>query len=422
MHLHKLEAWGMVVGLMFSELLVAAVAAFVVILSPPTKHQHYRFQSNNQQTPTSFLPLATSRTRKGAISSITGSMEAASVEAAIIKKKPSPSWFPTRIQDTLDGSYEDTVPRLFLRHVVVETQEMAQVAMDHYYDQQLLHSESDTPSASWSLEEADPFGRVAMMLSIERSTAPQGGSLGWIEAPSRNESGFDGASLEASSSAFPSHLVRQLFARRPKMGDVHVLHDERRDQWHVVQVAEVWLQPNWSQAALYANSNLTGTTERNQVVESAAVVGQFAGQNRIFPRQKKLRGLGVLPQFPSNLQSYAIQTAGCQMNAADSERLSGVLQNDLGLQWVDAVSSPSSTRDFPDVVILNTCSIRDHAEQKVYNALGPYAAAKRKGRQLVLVVTGCVAQQEGERLLKRIPEIDAVLGPQVRKLMRQVKK
>jgi tRNA-2-methylthio-N6-dimethylallyladenosine synthase len=64
----------------------------------------------------------------------------------------------------------------------------------------------------------------------------------------------------------------------------------------------------------------------------------------------------------------------------------------------------------PDVLVLNTCSIRDHAEQKLYDTLGPYAAAKRNGRQMAVIVTGCVAQQEGERLLRRIPEIDAVLG------------
>lgn len=57
-------------------------------------------------------------------------------------------------------------------------------------------------------------------------------------------------------------------------------------------------------------------------------------------------------------------------------------------------------------------SIRDHAEQKLYDTLGPYAARKRKGEQIALIVTGCVAQQEGEALLRRVPEIDVVLGPQ----------
>lgn len=93
------------------------------------------------------------------------------------------------------------------------------------------------------------------------------------------------------------------------------------------------------------------------------------------------------------------------MNVADSERLAGVLQSQLNLT---AAVSPYQA----DVVIFNTCSIRDHAEQKLYDSLGPFAAMKRKGKQLAIIVTGCVAQQEGESLLKRVPEIDAVLGPQ----------
>lgn len=83
-------------------------------------------------------------------------------------------------------------------------------------------------------------------------------------------------------------------------------------------------------------------------------------------------------------------------------QVEGVLQNELNLTRTD---SPD-----PDVLILNTCSIRDHAEQKVYDALGSYAAAKRNGKQIAMIVTGCVAQQEGEKLLRRVPEIDAVLG------------
>eukprot|EP00815_Leptocylindrus_aporus_P003515 CAMPEP_0116071270 /NCGR_PEP_ID=MMETSP0322-20121206/13641_1 /TAXON_ID=163516 /ORGANISM="Leptocylindrus danicus var. apora, Strain B651" /LENGTH=81 /DNA_ID=CAMNT_0003559509 /DNA_START=24 /DNA_END=265 /DNA_ORIENTATION=+ len=63
-----------------------------------------------------------------------------------------------------------------------------------------------------------------------------------------------------------------------------------------------------------------------------------------------------------------------------------------------------------DVVLVNTCSIRDHAEQKLYDQLGPVAARKRKGEDVAVVVAGCVAQQEGEALLRRVPEIDVVMG------------
>ena len=114
-----------------------------------------------------------------------------------------------------------------------------------------------------------------------------------------------------------------------------------------------------------------------------------------------------MPQFPSlnKDKKYMIQTNGCQMNVADSERLAGILHHDLNL-------SPTTTGDEADVVLFNTCSIRDHAEQKLYDMLGPFCARKRNGEELAIVVTGCVAQQEGEELLRRVPEIDVVLGPQ----------
>jgi tRNA-2-methylthio-N6-dimethylallyladenosine synthase len=67
----------------------------------------------------------------------------------------------------------------------------------------------------------------------------------------------------------------------------------------------------------------------------------------------------------------------------------------------------------PDVVVLNTCSIRDHAEQKVYSYLGPHTKRKREGEDVAIIVAGCVAQQEGEALLRRVPEVDLVMGPQV---------
>ena len=63
-------------------------------------------------------------------------------------------------------------------------------------------------------------------------------------------------------------------------------------------------------------------------------------------------------------------------------------------------------------MVLNTCSIRDHAEQKVYSYLGPHTGRKRRGEPVAIVVAGCVAQQEGERLLSRVPEVDLVMGPQ----------
>jgi tRNA-2-methylthio-N6-dimethylallyladenosine synthase len=102
--------------------------------------------------------------------------------------------------------------------------------------------------------------------------------------------------------------------------------------------------------------------------------------------------------------SYWITTFGCQMNKADSERMAGILES-MGY-------APGSSEHSADLVLYNTCTIRDNAEQKVYSYLGRQARRKRADPRLTLVVAGCVAQQEGEALLRRVPELDLVMGPQ----------
>ena len=102
--------------------------------------------------------------------------------------------------------------------------------------------------------------------------------------------------------------------------------------------------------------------------------------------------------------SYAITTFGCQMNKADSGRMAGILES-MGYRGAkDELTA--------DLVIYNSCSIRDNAEQKVYSYLGRQVRRKRSNPGLILVVAGCVAQQEGEKLLRRVPELDLVMGPQ----------
>ena len=107
------------------------------------------------------------------------------------------------------------------------------------------------------------------------------------------------------------------------------------------------------------------------------------------------------------------------MNVADSERLEGSLEA-LGFRAMRRLRDEgegkakrkAAAADAVDVVVLNTCSIRERAEQKVYSHLGPHAKRKREGARVCLVVAGCVAQQEGARLLRRVPEVDIVMGPQ----------
>jgi tRNA-2-methylthio-N6-dimethylallyladenosine synthase len=102
---------------------------------------------------------------------------------------------------------------------------------------------------------------------------------------------------------------------------------------------------------------------------------------------------------------YFIETYGCQMNVHDSERMAGLLEQ-AGYE-----ATPDS-RD-ADVVVINTCSVRERAEEKLYTRLGEVRQANREtGRAPVVAVTGCVAQQEAGALLKRSKLIDVVIGTQ----------
>src|SRR5436190_12266122 len=100
---------------------------------------------------------------------------------------------------------------------------------------------------------------------------------------------------------------------------------------------------------------------------------------------------------------YLVHTFGCQMNAHDSDRMEEVLR---AHGWETA-----KTLDEADLVVLNTCSVREKAEQKLRSEVGKLAPFKAKNPGLVLAVAGCVAQQEGEKLLQRVPHLDLVIGP-----------
>ncbi len=100
-----------------------------------------------------------------------------------------------------------------------------------------------------------------------------------------------------------------------------------------------------------------------------------------------------------------IKTHGCQMNEYDSDKMADVLAASHGLELTD---SP----DQADVILINTCSIREKAQEKVFSQLGQWRPLKDKKPGLVIGVGGCVASQEGEGILKRAPFVDLVFGPQ----------
>lgn len=101
-------------------------------------------------------------------------------------------------------------------------------------------------------------------------------------------------------------------------------------------------------------------------------------------------------------KKFYLETFGCQMNVVDSERIVELLQQ-IGYRQVDSA-------DGADLVLLNTCTVRDKAERKVYGHLGRFKPIKDRNPGMIIGVGGCVAQQEGEKLLEKLPYVDLVFG------------
>jgi tRNA-2-methylthio-N6-dimethylallyladenosine synthase len=104
-------------------------------------------------------------------------------------------------------------------------------------------------------------------------------------------------------------------------------------------------------------------------------------------------------------ERFFIQTYGCQMNEYDSAKMADVLSSAFNAQaTTDAAQA--------DIVLVNTCSVREKAEEKVFSLLGRWRALKEENPSLIIGVGGCVASQEGAEILKRAPFVDIVFGPQ----------
>ena len=100
-----------------------------------------------------------------------------------------------------------------------------------------------------------------------------------------------------------------------------------------------------------------------------------------------------------------IKTHGCQMNEYDSSKMADVLADSDGLELTD-------NPDEADVILINTCSIREKAQEKVFSQLGRWKSLKKDGKPVLIGVGGCVASQEGAAIVKRAPYVDLVFGPQ----------
>ena len=109
------------------------------------------------------------------------------------------------------------------------------------------------------------------------------------------------------------------------------------------------------------------------------------------------------------MKKLFVKTFGCQMNVYDSERMKDVL--------APTGYMPTDSPEDADMVILNTCHIREKASEKVFSDLGRLRklkdwAAEQQNRQILIAVAGCVAQAEGEEITRRAPWVDMVVGPQ----------
>jgi len=273
----------------------------------------------------------------------------------------------------------DAVAAVRLRHVQVETEALARVAFGL------------VKSGDKSLAE------LAASLSTDATSRAAGGDLGWWdphEGVAANPAGglLDPAVAAAAVGAVaaPSPLPRSppaaLLAEATRVRPNTLQLVESPAGWHVFVVED-------ARHALRPTLKLPPRAADAFRHKAGAKAGARNGTGS---------GAGIPPTTP---MSYHITTLGCAMNEADSERMAAELES-AGYAPVDDAQTAA-------VVVWNTCSIRDHAEQKVYSALGRHAARKWAAMgDVTLVVAGCVAQQEGSKLLRRVPEVDLVLGPQ----------
>ena len=104
-------------------------------------------------------------------------------------------------------------------------------------------------------------------------------------------------------------------------------------------------------------------------------------------------------------KKYYIETQGCQMNEYDSDKMKDLLSNEMKFEF-------THVKEDADILIVNTCSIREKAQEKVFSLLGKWRKLKNNKPGLVIGVTGCVASQESDNISKRAPYVDMVIGPQ----------
>ena len=135
-------------------------------------------------------------------------------------------------------------------------------------------------------------------------------------------------------------------------------------------------------------------------VKKQRLKGILLGSARVYPGDSRATTIDA-----GMSGKLYIKTHGCQMNEYDSDKMADVLAASHGLELTDDESQA-------DVILINTCSIREKAQEKVFSQLGRWRPLKEKNPNVVIGVGGCVASQEGDELRQRAPFVDMVFGPQ----------
>ena len=113
----------------------------------------------------------------------------------------------------------------------------------------------------------------------------------------------------------------------------------------------------------------------------------------------------MVPLLADGARTYAVRTYGCQMNAHDSERMAGLLEA------AGYVAAPAGAdRDDADVIVINTCAVRENADNRLYGNLGHLASVKARRPGMQIAVGGCLAQKDREAVVARAPHVDVVFG------------
>ncbi|KAL7454273.1 hypothetical protein ACHAWC_008797 [Mediolabrus comicus] len=318
-----------------------------------------------------------------------------------------------------DDSGSSPLLALRLSHILFASKELATQTLDKL------------TAAEWNFEQ------MAESVSNCAETREEGGSIGWLNLSEKFDDDGNNNSLEMKNPNEHLDLIlppsaRQHIIKTPsKPGDILLVESNRGV--HLVQVVDVMVDVRKLSFVKARNNNKKKQKKQKQeegtdnvmVYQNDMELGESnLGEKGGRPGTKLagIMGGALLEQSDDEISkldlTYKIETMGCQMNSADSERIEGQLMS-LGIRPLgdsddDNAEEVTTTTDNDGLFQenLNTCSIRDHAEQKVYSYLGPHAKRKRDGEDVTIVVAGCVAQQEGQSLLRRVPEIDLVMGPQ----------